>query len=115
MALVPHRISACSEQIQVLPRGARRTHGDSLAVIIGDVNRTLRGWMAYFRHSHRTTFTDLDRWVRMRLRSILRRRQRRHGRSTGADHARWPNAFFTAQGLYSLRAAHAQFGQSSRR
>ena len=30
----------------------RRTNGHSLAVIIEDVNRTLRGWFEYFKHSH---------------------------------------------------------------
>ena len=34
----------------------RRTNGQSLQVIIADVNRTLRGWFEYFKHSHRTTF-----------------------------------------------------------
>src|ERR1700682_5118073 len=49
-----------------------RTNGSSLRVIIADVNRTLRGWFEYFKHSHPYTFTTLDGWTRMRLRSILR-------------------------------------------
>lgn len=85
----------------------RRAHGQSLVVIIDDVNRTLRGWFEYFKHSHRTTFTPLDAWLRMRLRSILRTRTGRRGRARGADHQRWPNRFFAEQGLYSLAAAHA--------
>ena len=93
----------------------RRTNGHSLPVIIADVNRTLHGWFGYFKHSRKTTFPRLDGRVRTRLRSILRKRSRRRGRSTGADHLRWPNAFFTAQGLYSLTAAHAQAAQSSSR
>ena len=32
----------------------RRTRGDSLARIVTDLNRTLRGWFAYFKHAHRT-------------------------------------------------------------
>ena len=48
-----------------------RTNGHSLAYIIADVNRTLRGWFGYFKHSCQTTFTAVDGWVRMRLRSIL--------------------------------------------
>jgi RNA-directed DNA polymerase len=90
----------------------RRTNGQSLAVIIADVNRTLRGWFAYFRFSHRTTFPSLDQWVRMRLRSILRKRAGRRGRGRGADHQRWPNAFFAAQGLFCLTTAHAAARQS---
>jgi len=88
-------------------RQTRRTHGQSLAVIIDDVNRTLRGWFGYFKHSHTTTFEPLDQWVRMRLRSILRKRAGRRGRGRGADHQRWPNRFFAELGLFSLTTAHA--------
>jgi len=84
----------------------RRTRGVALAVIIADVNRTTRGWFEYFKHSHWTTFAPLDGWIRMRLRSILRKRSGRRGRGRGRDHQRWPNAFFTAHGLYSLTTAH---------
>lgn len=91
-----------------LRRKTRRTHGHSLAVIIDDVNRTVRGWFGYFQHSHRTTFEPLDAWVRMRLRSILRKRAGRRGCGRGTDHQRWPNRFFAAQGLFSLVAAHAR-------
>jgi hypothetical protein len=34
--------------------------------------RTSRGWFEYFKHSHRFTFTALDKWVRTGLRSLLR-------------------------------------------
>ena len=90
----------------------RRTHGHSLPVIIVDVNRTLVGWLEYFKHSHRTTYPPLDKWIRMRLRSILRKRSERKGQGRGTDHQRWPNAFFAEQGLYSLTAAHALACQS---
>lgn len=93
-------------------RKTRRTHGDSLAVIIANVNRTLVGWFGYFKHSH-GSFQDLDAWVRVRLRSILRKRARRGGRVRGlANHRRWPNDFFVAHGLFSLAAAHAAYRQS---
>jgi len=90
----------------------RRTNGQSLSATIGNVNRTLGGWFEYFKHSRRNTFPPLDGWVRMRLRSILRRRRGQTGRGRGRDHNRWPNAYFAAQGLYSLVTAHAQFRQS---
>jgi RNA-directed DNA polymerase len=92
----------------------RRTNGHSLAVIIADVNRTLRGWFAYFKHRH-GTFDGLDSWIRMRLRSVLRKRLRRRGRSYGRDAQLWPNRFFAAHGLFSLAQAHAAFRQSSLR
>jgi len=93
----------------------RRTNGHSLEAIILDVNRTVKGWYAYFKHSHKTTFRPLDSWVRMRLRSILRKRSKRQGRGRGWDHIRWPNAYFAKQGLFSLSAASAAARQSSRR
>jgi RNA-directed DNA polymerase len=92
-----------------------RTSGRSLNAIIADVNRTLRGWFEYFKHSHRTVFADQDGWVRMRLRSILRKRSGRRGRGRGRDHQRWPNAYFAERGLFSLKTAHALAAQSSRR
>jgi RNA-directed DNA polymerase len=93
----------------------KRGSGNSLMFIIADINRTLRGWFAYFQHSHRYTFETLDGWIRMRLRSILRRRMRKRGRGRGTDHQRWTNAYFAEQGLFSLQTAHAQAVQSSRR
>lgn len=91
----------------------RRLNGHSLAAIIQNVNRTLRGWYEYFQDSHPTTFRPLDQWIRMRLRSILRQRRGRDGRGRGRDHQRWPNAFFAQRGLFSLVTAHARARQSS--
>jgi RNA-directed DNA polymerase len=92
----------------------RRTNGHSLAFIIDDVNCTLRGWFAYFKHSH-GTFQPLDSWIRRRLRAVLRKRlgSARSGRRL-VDHQQWPNSFFTAHGLFSLAHAHAVFRQSVR-
>jgi RNA-directed DNA polymerase len=92
-----------------------RKNGQALVVIIADVNKTLRGWFGYFRHSLKTTFGRLDKWVRMRLRSILRKRAGRSGRGRGTDHHRWPNRYFADQGLYSLVTAHVKVCQSSLR
>ena len=94
---------------------SQRTNGQSLQAIIIDLNRSLKGWFEYFKHSHKPTFPRLDQWVRMRLRSILRRRHHRRGQGRGWDHRRWPNVFFAEQGLFSLVAAHARVCQSSQR
>jgi RNA-directed DNA polymerase len=87
-------------------RKTRRTHGQSLAVIVADLNRTLVGWFGYFKHS-RGSFEDLDAWIRTRLRSILRKRAGYRTRRRAWDHWHWPVSFFTAQGLFSLAHAHA--------
>jgi len=87
----------------------KRNNGQSLQAIIADLNRTLRGWYEYFKHSWKTTFPDLDGWVRMRLRSILRRRSKRKGRgSTISDSKLYPIRFFAEQGLFSMTDARAR-------
>ena len=93
----------------------RRTSGHRLSCIIASVNEVLRGWYGYYKHSHPWTFKRIDGWVRMRLRSILRRREGRRGPGRGFDHQRWPNAFFARQGLFSLRTAYELDRQSSSR
>jgi RNA-directed DNA polymerase len=93
----------------------KRTNGHSLATIIADLNQTLVGWFAYFQHSCKYSFTDLDRWIRMRLRSILRKRLGLQGRGRGKDNQRWPNTYFAERRLFTLTTAHAQARQSSRR
>lgn len=101
---------------------SRRTNGLSVervflagALTISNINRSLKGWFEYFKHSYFTTFGPLDSWIRMRLRSILRKRHGGRGRGRGRDHQRWPNAYFAKLGLFSLTAAHAEACQSARR
>lgn len=93
----------------------RRAHGHSMEFICASLSATLRGWFTYFRHCHGTVFRDLDGWIRMRLRSILRKRSGRPGRGRGADHQRWPNSYFAERALFSLEQAHVRFRQSSPR
>lgn len=99
---------------ETLRAKTKRTNGRSLQMTVAAVNETLRGWFGYFQHSCRSTFVSVDSWVRMRLRSILRKRSGRQGRGRGRDHQRWPNAFFAGHGLYSLVAAHASASQPPR-
>jgi len=86
----------------------RRNDGRALSVIIADVNRSLRGWFGYFKHSYKTVFPGVDGWVRGRLRSVLRRRHKCRGKAKGKDHQRWPNAYFAGEGFYSLKEAFAR-------
>lgn len=93
----------------------RRTNGHSFDHVIMDTNRRLRGWFEYFKHSHKSTFPRADRWIRMRLRSILRKRNGGKGRGRGLDNIRWTINYFAGHGLFSLAAAHTLVCQSSRR
>jgi RNA-directed DNA polymerase len=84
----------------------RRTRGQSLERIIASLNPVLRGWFAYFKHAHPATFIVLDKFIRRRLRAILRKQEKRPGFGRcRADHQRWPNIFFAQAGLLALHTA----------
>ncbi len=93
-----------------------RSRGDSLGRIISDLNPVLRGWFGYFKHATPALFGVLKPapakaggFVRRRLRAILRKQEKRPGIGRcAADHQRWPNAFFAAHGLFTLRTAFEQ-------
>jgi RNA-directed DNA polymerase len=86
-----------------------RSRGDSLERIINDLNPMLRGWFGYFKHAPPALFGVIDGFVRRRLRAILRKQDKRPGIGRcQADHHRWPNAFFAAHGLFTLRTAYEQ-------
>jgi RNA-directed DNA polymerase len=96
-----------------LRQKTKRTSGDSLPFIVSNLNKTLRGWFEYFQHCRPPwVFERLDRWLRMRLRSLLRKRRGGKGRGRGTDHNRWPNRYFAKLGLFNLQEAHAQVVQS---
>ncbi len=79
-----------------------------MEAIIAKINPRLRGWYGYFQHALKTGLTGMDGWVRMRLRSVLRKRRKRRGRGRGADHQRWPNRYFENLGLFSLEQAREE-------
>jgi RNA-directed DNA polymerase len=91
---------------ETLRRKTPRLDGRALKEIIADVNRTLRGWYGYFQHSKPNVFPTVDGYVRRRLRSLLERRHGRRNGGYGAAQQRWPNGWFTQQGLWNLTAAH---------
>ena len=87
----------------------KRSRGDSLARIIADLNPALRGWFGYFKHATPTLFRNLDRFVRRRLRAVLRKQDKRPGFGRcKADHLRWPNAYFEKKGLFTFYTALEQ-------
>src|SRR5687768_6128439 len=84
----------------------RRTCGQSLQVVVDDLNRTPRSWLGYFKHAHASIFLDLDQMIRRRLRAMLRKQERRPGLGNDrVDHQRWPNAYFAKAGLFALHTA----------
>lgn len=91
-----------------------RLRPSSMKDIIEEVNRTLRGWFGYFKHSVRNVFEKEDRWVRGRLRAIERKRHKLQGRARGQDHQRWPNDYFARLGLISLALARRNASRSPR-
>ena len=82
-----------------------------LEQVIAMLSRTLRGWFNYFRHCFWNVFDFYDGLVRKRLRRILLKRHRRNPERLPRN-KRWPNAYFSELGLYSLREGHTRFVQS---
>jgi RNA-directed DNA polymerase len=91
-----------------LRKPTKRANGRSLESIIAIINPKLRGWFAYFKQAHINEHKAMDEWVRMRLRSILRKRHKGKGRGGGLDHFKWPNRYFANLGLFSLERAREE-------
>ena len=85
----PHLTAATTPS----PHG--RTRGVSLESVIAELNLVLRGWFGYFKQARPSSFSDIDKMIRRRLRSfLLKQDQRVHfGRSIEVN-KRWPNAVF---------------------
>ena len=111
----PRRKSIDKLRDTLRPR-TRRTNGTAMKVIVEDINQTLRGWYGYFKQSLISSLRDQDRWVRQRLRNILRYRSGRPGVVQHADLLRYPNRYFIDLGLFSLeQAKHIELWSSKRR
>jgi RNA-directed DNA polymerase len=85
-----------------------RNSGRSLEKIVVEINPILKGWYGYYRHARSAVLEEVDKWIRGRLRSILRKRRKGKGRGRGRDNQRWPNCYFAELGLYSLITAQAE-------
>jgi RNA-directed DNA polymerase len=79
-----------------------RTSGKSLREIVFRLNRTLKGWRAYFDHGVRNVYEGLDEMTRRRLRKLMLKRRGKRGKPWGKINQRWPNAFFDKLGLWRL-------------
>ena len=89
---------------------AKLTNGHSFKDIVSSLNASLRGWYNYFKFCSANSWAwqEIDGWVRFRLRAILDKRRkgcRSNRRGRGHAHFRWPNAYFTEHGLFSLVSA----------
>jgi len=83
----------------------RRTSGQSISAIAQKLRPKLQGFYNYFKHARASALAEVDRWIRVRLRSILRKRAGRRGKGRGLDHHRWPNSYFASVGLFNLEEA----------
>jgi RNA-directed DNA polymerase len=93
---------------EAIRQKTRKRDPRPLRLMVADVNRTLKGWFGYFKHSVKNTFHTQDQWVRQRLRTVLRKRHKGQGRARGRDQQRWANAYFADLGLFSLAIAREQ-------
>ena len=107
----PKSLTKLTESIRTR---TKRTIGIGLPEIIGELNSVLRGWFGYFRSAQTNIHHHIDQTTRRRLRAILAKRRKRPNWGGGSGHNRWPNAFFTEAGLFSLEEANRQFLQSHR-
>lgn len=80
----------------------KRHNGNSMQCNIDRINPILKGWFEYFKQAHFNSLANIDKWIRGRLRSILRSRIKRKGRANGLDHQRWPNSYFDQLKLFNL-------------
>ncbi len=91
----------------------KRCNAHSLQTIIERIKPIQRGWFEYFKHAHRNSFPEQDSWIRRRLRSVLKKREKRRGIATnGKDNHRYPNSIFDNCGFFSLVRAHSELCQS---
>ena len=73
----------------------------SMSAIAQWLKPRLAGFYNYFKHARADALAEVDRWIRVRLRSILRKRAGRRGKGRGLDHHRWPNSYFTKLGIFN--------------
>jgi RNA-directed DNA polymerase len=80
--LAPQTVARCKARVREL---TRRTRGRSLAQIIEELARYLKGWRAYFGFCETpSVLRELDQWTRRRLRAIAWKQWKR-GRTRFAE------------------------------
>ncbi len=135
---------AAVQRLKTKLRGMlRQGRGRRLASVVADLNLATRGWVVYFRLAEvKTSFEDLDKWLRRKLRCVVWRQWKRprtrlhelrrrgldetrarasafNGRgpwwNAGASHmhAAVPTAVLRQLGLLSLLDEHQRLARSS--
>jgi RNA-directed DNA polymerase len=87
---------------KVRARVGRHRSGTDIRDVIAELNPILRGWGNYFRTGNAATkFTQIDRYVHQRLRTLMVKKRGRNLRAGQAD--QWTEEWFNGHGLYRLR------------
>ncbi len=75
LKVAPESVKRLKEKLKLV---FRRGRGRRLDRVIEELNRVIRGWVAYFRMSDvHVSFEELDQWVRRKLRCVLWRQWKR--------------------------------------
>ena len=88
-------------RVRVKALTGRSQVGTDLPVVIGGINRFLRGWGNYFRTGNASIkFCELDKYVQWRLFRLMVKKRGRNLHAGQAD--RWTTGWFHDQGLFHL-------------
>jgi RNA-directed DNA polymerase len=68
--------------------GTHRNNEKSMEATVAGLNRTLPGWFGYFKYVKASQLAEIDGWIRMRVRSILRKQHGHEGRDREKDQQR---------------------------
>lgn len=96
----PSRRALAALREKVRQATHRRYVGLEMSVVVGNLNRVLRGWGNYFRNGNSgRKFAEIDGYVWMRLALLARAKRRKHNRFWTAQHN---YAWATRIGIYRL-------------
>ena len=79
-------------------QATRRQQGNNLRFVIKNLNPIILGWGNYYKRSYvKKLFTDLDKWIRMRIRAFIEKKK-----AVKHQNRRIPNKWLADKGLKSL-------------
>jgi RNA-directed DNA polymerase len=77
LGIAPQSLDRAKERVRQI---TRRNRGVSLPEVIGELNRFLIGWVAYFRHAAcKSHLQRMDEWIRRKLRCLRLKERKRTG------------------------------------